>query len=458
MVIRKEKTNQKIESSQVKDPVPQDEDVTGETAAQIPEKIINMILEEFNGGADPCKLAGKYGISTKDIAAWQEERQKAALQSSSSTISSPSTEKSSSRMTGRYSKEFKEEVLTQTNSGRQCTEVAQQYNIPVSNIYTWRKKAKKAGGQLPEPKSTKPPSNASPINEEHRQLVLDLKNKHITMGPAQIQNHMKRFYAIKMSRHMIGRIFKDAGIPLQKSAKKDTTPDPSENRFEMSRPNELWAVDFKDFWIHSEKVYALFILDDYSRFCVGFALTRNPTADLAIETVHTAIQRYGRPERILSDRGPQFHAWNGVSRFSDFLGEYLTDHTVTKARHCFTNGKIEAFNKTIQEDLLDVKEMADIEETKKEISNFLNTYNFFRTHMGIDGLVPADRYFGMVAEARKALLEGLKKSGPGLKWLSGIVSQEGPAFRLPTLFQLLVHDGKMELVALGQRFKLGQAE
>ena len=151
MVIRKEKTNQKIESSQVKDPVPQDEDVTGETAAQIPEKIINMILEEFNGGADPCKLAGKYGISTKDIAAWQEERQKAALQSSSNTTSSPSTEKSSSRMTGRYSKEFKEEVLTQTNSGRQCTEVAQQYNIPVSNIYTWRKKAKQAGGRLPEP-------------------------------------------------------------------------------------------------------------------------------------------------------------------------------------------------------------------------------------------------------------------------------------------------------------------
>ena len=278
------------------------------------------------------------------------------------------------------------------------------------------------------------------------------------MGPAQIQNHMKRFYAIKMSRHMIGRIFKDAGIPLQKSAKKDTTPDPSENRFEMSRPNELWAVDFKDFWIHSEKVYALFILDDYSRFCVGFALTRNPTADLAIETVNTAIQRYGRPERILSDRGPQFHAWNGVSRFSEFLGEYLTDHTVTKARHCFTNGKIEAFNKTIQGDLLDVEEMADKEEAKEKISKFIATYNFFRTHMGIDGLVPADRYFGMVQEARNALLNGLGKSGSCLKWLSGIVSQEGPAFRLPTLFQLLVHDGKMELVALGQRFTLGHEE
>jgi hypothetical protein len=132
------------------------------------------------------------------------------------------------------------------------------------------------------------------------------------MGPAQIQNHLRRFHAIKISRQMIGRIFAEAGIPLQKRAAANTKGDPADNRFEMSRPNELWAVDFKEFWIHTEKVHGLFVIDDFSRFCVGYALTQKPTADLAIETVNAAIQRYGRPERLLSDRGPQFHAWNGV--------------------------------------------------------------------------------------------------------------------------------------------------
>jgi transposase InsO family protein len=214
-------------------------------------------------------------------------------------------------------------------------------------------------------------------------------------------------------------------------------------------------VDFKEFWIHTEKVHGLFVIDDFSRFCVGYALTQKPTADLAIETVNAAIQRYGRPERLLSDRGPQFHAWNGVSRFDAFLGEFLTDHTVTKAGHCFTNGKIEAFNRTLEEELLDVEELASLKEAEERIARFLTEYNFQRTHMGIVGLVPADRYFGMVAEARQALVKGLKKAGPGLTWLRGLVSQDGPSLRLPTFLQLVLRDGKIELVVLGRRFRLG---
>jgi putative transposase len=275
------------------------------------------------------------------------------------------------------------------------------------------------------------------------------------MGPAQIQSQLRRFHAIKISRQMIGRIFAEAGIPLQKRTAAEGESKAADNRFEMSRPNELWAVDFKEFWVHTEKVHGLFVLDDFSRFCVGHALTQKPTADLAIETVNAAIQRYGRPERLLSDRGPQFHAWNGVSRFDAFLGEFLTDHTVTKAGHCWTNGKIEAFNRTLEEELLDVEELASVKDAEERVAEFVAEYNFLRTHMGIAGLVPADRYLGMVQEAQQALLEGLKKAGPGLTWLRGLVSQDGPGLRLPSFLQLVLRDGKIELVVLGQRFQLG---
>jgi transposase InsO family protein len=223
----------------------------------------------------------------------------------------------------------------------------------------------------------------------------------------------------------------------------------------MSRPNELWAVDFKEIWIHSEKTHALFILDDFSRFCLGFALTQNPTAELAIKTVRGAIQRYGRPERILSDRGPQFHAWNGISQFDKFLDEFLTDHTVIKAGHAFTNGKIEAFFRSLEAEVLDVEEFASLKEAEEKIRAHITTYNFFRTHMGIDGLVPADRYLGMVEEAQRVLEKGVQKAGPGLAWLHGVVSQDGGTFRQPTILQLVLRNGKLELVVLGRRFTLG---
>jgi transposase InsO family protein len=351
--------------------------------------------------------------------------------------------------------DFKEDALSQVRSGRKTSEVARQYGIPEKTLQRWKSQAREAGEELPEPKSTRPTNNASPINEEHRTIVLSLKKDHPNMGPAQIQNQLKRFHALKVSRQMIGRIFAQAGILLEKRSPSDAEGDPSKNRFEMTRPNELWAVDFKEFWIHSQKVYALFLLDDFSRFCLGFALTESPTAELAIETVERAIQRYGQPERILSDRGPQFHAWNGVSQFDDFLGGFLIDHTVTKAQHAFTNGKLEAFNRSLEAELLQVEEFATLREAEEKIRAHVSRYNFSRTHMGIEGLVPADRYFGMVEEARRALEAGLKAAGPTMNWLRGLVSVDGPALREPVILELLLKDGRLELMVLGRRFTLG---
>ena len=116
---------------------------------------------------------------------------------------------------------------------------------------------------------------------------------------------------------------------------------------------------------------------------------------------------------MLSDRGPQFHAWNGVSQFDVFLAEFLIDHTVTKAHHPFTNGKAEAFLRGLEAEVLDVEEFASLQEAEEKIRAHVIDYNFFRTHMGIGGLVPADRYFGMVEEAQRAMEKGLEACWAG---------------------------------------------
>ena len=359
------------------------------------------------------------------------------------------------RETGRYSKAFKEEVLAQVASGRKGRDVCRQYGIREATLYRWKNAAKKQGSTFPDPKSTRPhTSGPSPIDDEHRALVLSIKDKLPNTGLAQVQNQLKRYHGVKLSRPMIGRIFTEAGIPLQKQPSADPS-DPAQNRFEMTRPGELWAVDFKEMWIQSTKTYGLFVLDDYSRFCVGHAVTETATADLAIATVEKAIQRYGRPERILSDRGPQFHAWNGVSQFDAFLADFLIDHTVTKAGHCFTNGKVESLNRTLEAELLTLEEFASVAEAERAITAWIHHYNFHRTHMGIDGLMPADRYFGLVEEAQQAMTSRLKTLGPGLQWLHGLVSEDVGARRAPTVLQLVCRDDRLELVVLGRRFTVG---
>jgi transposase len=157
-------------------------------------------------------------------------------------------------------------VLRQVFSGRKIVAVGEQYGVPARTIHRWLGEWAKADaeGSAPGESQVVPqPSGATPIQEEHRALVLSIKHKHPNMGLAQIQSQLKRFHALKLSRHMIGRIFREAGIPLQVRSPASTQEDRSKNRFEMTRPNELWAIDFKEIWIHAEKIYALFVLDDY---------------------------------------------------------------------------------------------------------------------------------------------------------------------------------------------------
>ncbi len=422
---------------------------------RVSPEIRRQILSQVVGGRTAVDVAREHGIHPTSISRWKNEDKSSPT---TSTVAEPLSTKSRTeeRLTGRYSRAFKEEVLRQVASGRSAVEVGAQYDVTPTTIYRWRKSAGSAGGEIPDAHSTRPTtSGPSPINVEHRDLVLSLKKRHPNMGPAQIQNQLKRFHGVRITRQMIGRIFSEADIPLEKRIASSGGTDRSSNRFEMTRPNELWAVDFTEFWFQSEKAYAIFVIDDFSRFAVGFALTKNPTAELAIETVESAIRRYGRPERVLSDRGPQFHSWNGVSKFDKFLAKFLIDHSVTKAQHCFTNGKVEAFIKNFKTDLLEVQEFGSLEEAEAGIATHLVHYNFSRTHMGIDGLAPADRYFGMVEEAKQALERGLKSQGPKLSWLGNLVRECGPGVRVPTVLEVVVKEEKLELVVLGRRFVLG---
>src|SRR5262249_32438546 len=45
----------------------------------------------------------------------------------------------------------------------------------------------------------------------------------------------------------------------------------------------------------------------------------------------------------------------------------------------------------------------DLEDARRRIGLFLDHYNFQRPHQGIDGLVPADRYFSAAAEVLRTL-------------------------------------------------------
>jgi hypothetical protein len=66
---------------------------------------------------------------------------------------------------------------------------------------------------------------------------------------------------------------------------------------------------------------------------------------------------------------------------------------VARAHHPQTVGKCERFWESLKAEFLARVELEDLPDARTRLAHFVAHYNFFRPHQGINGLVPADRYF-----------------------------------------------------------------
>jgi transposase InsO family protein len=155
-------------------------------------------------------------------------------------------------------------------------------------------------------------------------------------------------------------------------------------------------MDILEFFINKLKVYLLILLDDFSRFILGFRLLNQTSIDEVIGLVQAGMDRYGKMQEILTDRGFVFYSWQGANRFEKYLELEGIDHTHASAHHPQTLGKIEALNGHLRRELLQQEHFSGVEEAGGTISRWVFRYNYERTHQGLGGgLVPAERFHGL---------------------------------------------------------------
>ena len=101
-------------------------------------------------------------------------------------------------------------------------------------------------------------------------------------------------------------------------------------------PDHPWAKIATDLFEHEHKDY-LVTVDYFSNFFgIDHLYTTSTTA--VIRKIKGHIARYGVPDVIVSDQGPQFTS----GEFQQFCSQYGISHTVTSPYHQQANGKAEA--------------------------------------------------------------------------------------------------------------------
>ena len=347
------------------------------------------------------------------------------------------TNQSKSKFGKRYTIAEKQEILDRAQQSS-VKEAADHFGASTGIIYRWIRlyKAKGAAG-LEDGRCRN--SGGKPIPDWKRTKVLEVKETDPGFGPSQIRNQLRR-QGVTISIESIRNILTDAGYELDRrhAPKKEYT------RFEASRPLELAQIDIAEFYIHKQKVYLVLLLDDYSRFLLNFTLLEQCNMELIERMFTGAIDRYGKMERLVSDRGFVFHGWRGINAFEKFLEDIDIYHIHTSPYHPETIGKIEAVNKAIQKELFRQIEFQSVADAREKINDWIWRYNYHRVHQGLDGLcVPADRFHGWLPEVERSLSK-LVEGGIDL-------SQ-----RQINLFNISLNNGKIELTILGRKVYIQQ--
>lgn len=169
-------------------------------------------------------------------------------------------------------------------------------------------------------------------------------------------------------------------------------------RYEKSRPGEMVHVDLKYLyrWENTEREYAYAAVDDFSREAVAAIRPARSSQDAASFLEQVVATLPYRVESVLTDNDLIFsmrYAYNRdrQTRFQRTCQTLGIAHRLTTPFHPQSNGKVERFFRTLDEECFLVNEPGCSQLRARDLDQFVWYYNHQRPHLSLRGLTPIER-------------------------------------------------------------------
>lgn len=377
--------------------------------------------------------------------AWPPEEKNTAKMAAAAPSKTAQEKKSSSSKT--FNKRAVARRYTPSQKAQAIERVAQvgvsqasrELGISRFSLQDWVRKERLAA----QGKGVSPSAGPDPLEQRSQRdrEILSCWREHPGLGPSQVVNQLRR-KGIKVSVHTARKVMEDAGYRTPKVTRQEHN-----KRFTSVRPNHMWHLDFVHRYIGSTPTFTLILIDDCSRFVVGHGVDEAEKANMVIKTFEEAVERHGRPEFVMHDKGSAFWSWRGISRFTKLLEEMEVNQVV--AKHKEWNGKVEVFNGNLHKEFFNQKRFYDVNEMERRLAHHLHWYNHKRTHHALGGLlVPSDRYYGRSEEVLARIEAGAGQD------------PEDPlslASRVMELFKITSTKGVPEVYLMGQKLLGGES-
>lgn len=250
---------------------------------------------------------------------------------------------------------------------------------------------------LPQKRGPKYQTRRTDIEVE--KMIIELRQ--LGNNRYNIKQILKKKYAnLAPSETTIYNICKRNNLNRLRKTEKE-----EKRRIIMSKIGELAHIDLhqisKGITIAepNKTYYLLGVIDDYTRLCWLELLDDKTALTVMFATLkafNMLRMRYDfEIDAVMSDNGAEFGSGRFAKNkdthpFERLLTEMEMKHIYTKPYTPKTNGKIERFWKTLEEEFLEDSLFEDEEDLKNEILGFIAYYNEHRAHSSLNGLTPLE--------------------------------------------------------------------
>src|SRR5271166_1641007 len=158
---------------------------------------------------------------------------------------------------------------------------------------------------------------------------------------------------------------------------------------EITRPNQVWAMDITYIPMARGFVYLAVVLDWFSRRILSWRVSITMEASFCVETLEEALARHGTPDIFNTDQGSQFTGAaftgvlsnNGIAISMDGKGAWRD------------NVFVERLWRSVKYEEVYLRAYDSVGDARALLGHYLDFYNSRRPHSSLDGMTPDQAYF-----------------------------------------------------------------
>ena len=206
---------------------------------------------------------------------------------------------------------------------------------------------------------------------------------------------------VEVGRDRVGRLMNELGLAgaVRGKAWRTTVPsaaverpaDLVERNFKATAPNRLWVADITYVSTWSGVAYVAFVTDVFSRYIVGWKVSKTLKAELALDALEMAIWARGSADL----KGLVHHSDRGVQ----YLAIRYTERLADAGAVCSVGSRGDSYDNALAETVIGLYKTEvirkqgswrTVEQLELATARWVEWWNHRRLHTAVGGIPPAE--------------------------------------------------------------------